>query len=80
MNIVKTEPGGSDTEAKAHYMILAAIDIMESTFGDRELHEKTLGRKNAFYVPPEQMDLIFYLLYETESAARAVRNRMDEVG
>ena len=79
MNIVKTEPGGSDTAARAHYMISAAIDIMESTFGDRELHEKTIGRRNAFYVPPEQMDLNFYLLYEAAEAAREVRNRLDGV-
>lgn len=50
MDIVRTVPGGHETAAGGHYMISAAIDIMESTFGDRQTHEKAIGRKNAFYL------------------------------
>lgn len=58
----------------------ASADLCRSlTFGDRKTHEKALGLESAFYVPPEQLDLIFYRLYETEEAARAFRNRLDGV-
>ena len=65
--------------ARGHYMIAAALDIMESTFGDRETHERVTGRKNTYYVGHDQLDLIFYLLYEAATATKQVRNRLDRV-
>lgn len=61
---------------RCYSMIAAALDIMESTFGDRELHERTLGRKNAFYVSPQQMDLIMYLLYQCSDNAVRLRDEL----
>ena len=52
---------------------------MESTFGDRETHERVTGRKNTYYVGHDQLDLIFYLLYEAATATKQVRNRLDRV-
>jgi hypothetical protein len=62
--------------ARCFYMIAAALDIMESTFGDRGLHEQTLGRKNAFYVSPQQLDLIMYLLYQCSDNATKLRDEL----
>jgi hypothetical protein len=50
--------------------------LMESTFGDRQLHERTLGRKNAFYVSPQQLDLIMYLLYQCSDNATKLRDEL----
>lgn len=61
---------------RGYYLVVAAIDIMESTFGDRETHEKVIGRKNTYYVPPDQINLIFYLLYEAADNVKAMRDRI----
>ena len=61
------------TADRCHYMISAAIDIMESTFGDQQLHEQMIGKKNVFYCPREQIDLIMYLLYDVATNAIKIR-------
>ena len=58
----------------SHYMISAALDVMESTFGNPKVHEEVIGKRNTFYVPPDQIDLIFYLLYECAESIKQFRS------
>jgi hypothetical protein len=74
--MIEVSPEFETVADHGHYMISAALDIMESTFGNRELHEQTTGKKNTFYCSPEQIDLIFYLIYEAATDARKLRDAL----
>jgi hypothetical protein len=65
-----------DIADRGYYMISAALDIMESTFGDRKLHEEVTGKKNTMYVTGEQLDMIMYLLYESGTSAEKLRDAL----
>jgi hypothetical protein len=73
---IEVSPDCEKIANQGYYMISAALDIMESTFGDRELHEKITGKKNTMYVTAEQLDMIMYLLYESGTSAEKLRDAL----
>lgn len=48
------KPSTNEMARRSHYLLSAAIDIMESTFGNSQVHEEVIGARTPTTVHPSK--------------------------